>query len=305
MEMIMSLDTLLHRYLDDRSGLDAAELDELIALLKAEPERAVALREQLLLDDLIAQKLSLDRRNFPAQVGQRIADYERGQEEMDNQVADLRALAETEIERPSAWAGSSPWVKYVALAAALAIAAVFLVPNWLPRSPQPVAKVTDLQGEVQLAAGDMQSAAAAGVAIQTGQQITTPAGGWLALEFADKTMVRIGGDSTVALDLDPATSAKQVKIDRGEIVASVSPQRAGPMKFTTPHAVATVLGTRLRLTVTDTMTQLDVSEGLVQLDRLTDGRTITVEAQQAGIASNERLELREPTWPASREAIAY
>ena len=302
----MSLDTLIHRYLDDRSALDAAELDELIALLKAEPARAVALREQLILDDLIAQKLSLDRRNFPAQVGQRIADYERGQEEMDNQVADLRALAETEIERPTPWAGSSPWVKYVALAAALSIAAVLFLTSWLPRAPQAVAKVTAVQGEVQLAGGGTQSAAAAGTAILTGQQITTPAGGTIDLEYADKTFVRISGGSTVALDVDQATGAKQVRIDRGEIFASITPQGPSrPMTFRTPHAVATVLGTELRLTVNETTTLLDVTKGAVQFDRLTDGRSITVEAEQAGIASSERFELRTLTWPASREHLAY
>jgi ferric-dicitrate binding protein FerR (iron transport regulator) len=305
-EMNMSADNLIHRYLDDRSGLNEAELDELISLLKAEPARAVALREQLLLDDLVAQKLSVDRKNFPAQVGQRIADYERGQEEMDNQVADLRALAETEIERPTPWAGSSPWVKYIALAAALAIAAVFLVPNWLPRSPQAVAKVTAVQGDVQLAAGNTQSAAAAGTAILTGQQITAPEGSSLALEYADKTIVRISGGSRVAFDVDEATGAKRVKIDRGEVFASVRPQGAArPMRFTTPHAVATVLGTELRLTVSETTTLLDVTEGAVQLDRFGAGRSIIVETRQAGIATSERLELRELAWPASRDALAY
>ena len=72
----MSLDDLTNRYLDDRSALSPVELNELIAHLRAEPARAASLREQLLLDDLLAQKLAVDRRDFAAQIAQRIADFE-------------------------------------------------------------------------------------------------------------------------------------------------------------------------------------------------------------------------------------
>src|SRR5438067_1463700 len=99
------LNTLIHRYLEDRSCLDPVELNKLIAGLKADPELAASLREQLLLDDLLAQKLALDRRNFLAQVEQRITDFQRGEESLTQQVADLRSLAAAERHRPAA--GSS------------------------------------------------------------------------------------------------------------------------------------------------------------------------------------------------------
>src|SRR5881227_2933068 len=90
------INLLLHRYLDDRSALDARELDDLIAALRADPELASSIRDQLLLDDLLAQKLTLDRRNFVAQVEQRIADLNRGQTELSRQTADLRSMAAAE-----------------------------------------------------------------------------------------------------------------------------------------------------------------------------------------------------------------
>src|SRR6266576_758317 len=90
------LDLLVQRYLEDRSSLAAGELDELIAGLRADPELALSLRDQLLLDDLLAQKFTLDRRNFVAQVGQRIADFERVHEDLNQQVADLRSMAAAE-----------------------------------------------------------------------------------------------------------------------------------------------------------------------------------------------------------------
>src|SRR3954471_9310707 len=85
-------DLLIHRYLEDRGSLSARDLDELIAGLRADSELAITLREQLILDDLLAQKLALDRVNFVAQVEQRIADFERGHDELTKQVADLRSM---------------------------------------------------------------------------------------------------------------------------------------------------------------------------------------------------------------------
>jgi hypothetical protein len=301
----MSPETLIHRYLDDRSGLEPAELDELIALLKAEPARAVALREQLLLDDLLAQKLSVDRRNFPAQVGQRIADYHRGEQEMDNQVSDLRELAEREFEKPSTWSGSSPWVKYIALAATVLIAAVIIVPRFLPKGPQAVAKVTAVTGDVQLAGGQPVDVEV-GIAVMTGQQIVTPAGASLSLEYADKTIVQVAGDSTVAIDLDDTTGGKQISLDRGAITAMVSKQDPdAPLRITTPHAIATVVGTTFRLMVTAEKTLLDVAEGTVVLDRLDDGESITVDANETGLATGERLQLREVSWPEDHQSVAF
>src|SRR5205823_3675228 len=90
------LDFLVHRYLEDRSGLSDDELDALIAALRADPELADSLRDQMLLDDLLAQKLSLDRRNFVAQIEQRIADLKRGQDNIHKQVADLSSMAAAE-----------------------------------------------------------------------------------------------------------------------------------------------------------------------------------------------------------------
>lgn len=293
----MSLDTLIHRYLGDRAALAAGELDALIAGLRAEPARAVALREQLLLDDLLAQKLTLDRRNFTAQVGQRVADYERGQEEMDSQVADLRSIAEGEIERPAAWSGNSAWVKCaVALAAAAVIAVAMVIPQFWTRGPQPVAKVTGVEGEVAVAIGE---------ALLSGQRIETPGGGSLSIEYADRTTVQIAGGSAVLFDIDQASGAKRVTLDRGELFANVAPQRAGAMVFSTPHATATVLGTQLRLTVGDATTLLDVTEGKVRLDRLAGGQSVVVAAHETALASTELLQIRSLSWPENRDGLMY
>src|SRR5436190_3281334 len=101
------IDSLIHRYLEDRASVASRELDELIAALRADPELAGSLRDQLLLDDLLAQKLTLDRRNFVAQVEQRIADLNRCQTELGRQTADLRSIAAA--QRAPA---SSTWTRW-------------------------------------------------------------------------------------------------------------------------------------------------------------------------------------------------
>ena len=84
---------LIHRFLEDPAGLSETDLEQLTAHLRAEPAKAVELREQLIIDDLLGQKLAVDRKNFPTMVQQRLADFEKGEEEKYDQVADLRAIA--------------------------------------------------------------------------------------------------------------------------------------------------------------------------------------------------------------------
>src|SRR3954463_10606878 len=90
------IDSLIHRYLEDRDSLSPRELDALVAELRGDRELTARLRHQLLMDDLLAQKLALDRRNFVAQVEQRIADLKRGQSEIGRQTADRRSMAAAE-----------------------------------------------------------------------------------------------------------------------------------------------------------------------------------------------------------------
>ena len=140
----------------------------------------------------------------------------------------------------------------------------------------------------------------------TGQQIVTPANASVSLEYADKTTIRIAGDSTVAINLNETTGGKRIVLDRGEITASVSKQDSeAPLQIVTPHATATVVGTQFRLTVTAEKTLLDVTEGTVVLDRLDDGKSITVEANETGLASGERLQLRDIAWPDDHQSVAY
>src|SRR5688572_18411524 len=255
------MDSLLHRYLEDRANLAPRELDDLIAGLRADPELAASLRDQLLLDDLLAQKLALDRRNFVAQVEQRIADHNRGPTELHRQVADLRSLAAAEKSAPTASATAWRWSKYVLALSTLLIVgfATFAVyQNW-PHPPI-IAKVTDLTGEVTIEQNGESQPAEIDGALESGQRITVPRGGSITFTYQDGTELRVKGNSSVTFGADQPAAAKQIRIDRGEVVASIKLQPAGPMRFTTPHAVAAAPASLIRLVVTEDGTLLDVSE---------------------------------------------
>jgi hypothetical protein len=300
------MDSLLHRYLEDRASLAPRELDDLIAALRADPGQAASLRDQILLDDLLAQKLTLDRRNFVAQVEQRIADLNRGHAEIHGQVADLRSLAAAEKSVPSASTTAWRWSKYVlALSTLLIVGLVgYTVLKNRPQTPS-IAKFIEVSGEVTIEQNGESQPAEVDGALESGQLVTVPRGGSVTISYQDGTELRVKGNSSVSFGAEQPTAAKQIRIDRGEVVATIKPQPAGAMRFTTPHAIAAAPASHIRLVVTEEGTLLDVSEGEVQLDHLAYQRKLKVAANETGTASRDTLQISQLTWPYRRDGLSY
>ncbi len=163
---------------------------------------------------------------------------------------------------------------WIAISSAAAIL-VALGAFFLGTSTVAVARVTEVRGTV---VGDEDGAVFAGRGIRT----VGPASAAV-LRFPDGTTIDLGGDT--ALD---RVEEKRVSIARGTASAVVPPQESGrPMVFTTPDGQATVLGTRLRLSV-DAQgkggTRLEVVEGKVQLQNLV-GKTVLVESGHFAVAA--------------------
>jgi ferric-dicitrate binding protein FerR (iron transport regulator) len=297
---------LILRFLEEPASLEESELDRLVALLRDDPHKAIELREQMIVDDQLSQKLAIDRQNFFAQIEQRIADFERGQEEMYDHVAELRAIAEAEIDKPLRQPPRSVWLKYSLAAAVVLLLAAGLV-AWQLSNPgsKSVASIEDLSGEVTIVRGNQRIAPRLGKTVFTGDQVVSAAGSTIEWKYKDGTRVRLVGDAVSFVAADARTGAKKLQLDQGELVASIAKQERGPMVFATPHATATVRGTELRLVVGKEDTQLDVTDGQVELTRLADGRTIQVAASETGVASAERIALRLPTWPVDRSRAVY
>ena len=297
---------LIHRFIEDPASLDEAGLEQLIAFLRAEPAKAVELRDQLIVDDLLGQKLALDRKNFLAQVEQRLADFERGEEEVYNQVSDLRAIAEAEIELSVRPPATRTWIKVAAGVSLIAVLiACGLAWQYQRSAPRPVANVEELIGEVVRTTQSGQEPLRLGQALSTGDAIVASPGSTVVWKYKDGTTVRILGDTLTHLGSDSQTLAKQVKLDRGELVASIAKQTRGPMVFTTPHATATVRGTELRIVVAEANTQLDVTTGVVDFQRSAGGQVLQLAANESGIATSEKLQPKEVNWPLNRAAAIY
>lgn len=295
-------DSLAQRFLDDRSGLTEAELDSLIATLRADADFAVKLREQLLLDDLLAQKMTLDRRNFVAQVEQRIADLGRAPSELSRQTADLRSLAAAE---KSDFGRSRSWARWaLALSAIVAVSGALAVIRFWPSQPV-IATVTDVVGEVKIEQNGDSDAAEVDDSLASGQRVVVPRGGSVTLSYKDGSELRVKGDSAIVFDPQPDDGPKQIHIERGELVANIKPQLAGSMKFVTPHGLATAPVSQFRLVVTSENTLLDVHEGKVQLTRVGDNRPLMVAANESGVASKTTLQIGPLTWPYRRDGLAY
>ena len=296
---------LIHRFLEDPSALTEADLEQLITHLRAEPARAVELREQLIIDDLLGQKLAVDRKNFLTMVQQRLTDFERGEEEVYNQVSDLRAIAEAEIEKSVRPPGISPWVKFAGGISLIVVPLLcFIAWRYQESAPRAVANVKELSGQVVRLSGNTEQPLRKGQAISTGETIIAAAGSTILWEYKDGTTVRILGDSQTLLGTD-ANQAKQVKLERGELVASVAKQTRGPMVFTTPHATATVRGTELRLVVAESETQLDVTAGKVDFQRNNGSQVLQLAANESGIATAANIQERDVQWPVNRLSAAF
>jgi ferric-dicitrate binding protein FerR (iron transport regulator) len=69
---------LLRRFTENRDQLSEVELESLVVLLRARPDVAVELKDQLIIDELLSQKFDLSRWHFLSQVDQRLRDEWEG-----------------------------------------------------------------------------------------------------------------------------------------------------------------------------------------------------------------------------------
>jgi hypothetical protein len=106
------------------------------------------------------------------------------------------------------------------------------------------------------ATGDGVAAAMrAGAVLRGSDTVSTGADGYLKYACPDGSLVEVRANSDLSI-----ASTKALRLERGSLSATVRKQPAGEhMTFTTPHAVATVLGTAPRLS--DTFKQEPLAPG--------------------------------------------
>jgi hypothetical protein len=133
---------------------------------------------------------------------------------------------------------------------------------------------------LEVATGEVFGAGV-GDAIRPGQTVETGGGGRAVLRFGDQSRVELAEKAVVA-----AQEGKRLRIDRGAISATVTPQSQA-MVFETKAGEARVLGTSLRIVVDPDFPQmrLEVTEGKVRLLRWADQKTVDVPAGHFAVAA--------------------
>ena len=305
-----NIETLLERFIDDRDQLSDEELDALVAAAQRDTSIASTLKDQLVIDELLAQRLAVDRRNFVAQIGQRIRDEDATTPTVtaeDGDVAgEMRQLLDVELSKHQHEARrrqSSHW--RIALALMLLLVASGGVWWWWQTQLQPLAIVEHVHGAPKLVRGSGVRTLQVGDVLRSDDTLTTAPEEEAALRYSDGTELRLAGDTSVTFLGEESSQGKRVNLSWGTVIAEVVPQPVGrPMVLTTPLSSATVRGTRLWLSGDPDSTRLDVIEGVVELKRLSDGEVLPVKSREYAVATAEEFAVQPLAWPIDRRDAA-
>ena len=303
------LSALVQRFVDDRDGLTDHEYELLVAAVRQSPDLAAQIRDQLVMDDALSQHLAIDRRDFHAQVQQRVSDHLRGEDELNQQADELRSLALARLDNAAldsrmSWSTWTTW----GVALSLILAVGWGVWKWeQSQRDSLLAKVEDVVGQVvvhRFPKGNDEYARN-GLSLRAGDSLSVADNANLTLTWSDGTRAQLTGGTVVTL---PASVlGKRIYVDRGNVAAIVARQPAGkPMVFATPHADAIVRGTELYLHVRANDTRLDVAEGKVELIEHTTRDTQIVESSESANATvGTKVAKDSIRWPTSRQGLVY
>jgi len=306
------LQHIIERYVDDPDAVSEAELGELVSALRDEPDLAEEVKEQLVVSELLGQRLALDRGDFVAQVQQRIRDLETGMtgaidsaQDLIDRVADL----DPRISRSVVWRArpKRPTRRARPLLAASVLVAAG-VGIWYFRSPHwhNVASVHSCQGTVIVMRDGARLQAMRQLSVRPADRVSTGDDGSVRFAYRDGTTIRLGGDTAVGLVTDRPTGGKRVEIEYGSLEASIAEQgRRRPMVFGSPMAEARVLGTRLSLSVEQALTYVEVTDGRVELARKGGTASVVVQAGDSGVATPEGVDTMPTRWPIRDDALAF
>lgn len=177
------------------------------------------------------------------------------------------------------WRVALPLAATVLLAAGVAF--YFGTGSQDDRAPRGnAARVVDPVGEV-LAGGRR---VLSGQLLAPGEALTTAEASAVTLSYPDGTIVTLRENTRLLLLQDPL--AKRLSLRLGGLSAAVARQpAAAPMVVSTPHAEATVRGTRFTLAAELDSTRLEVADGSVEIEHLRTGEKAEVAAGHCALVA--------------------
>jgi ferric-dicitrate binding protein FerR (iron transport regulator) len=296
---------LIARLLDDRHALDDEELRELVEETRADPAAARALKDGLLIDDLLSRRLAPGRRDFTNRVLRRVRGPADGAAFVARTMAAARGTQAAPPRRSHARA-------LVTISVAAAATVVLVLASGGLRSPAPSrstvaeapaarepvttapapsppppsrsepARVQRVAGTALLVGGGGRQPAVAGAPLGEGQSVVTVgADAAIALALADGSTLEMTGDGALVPLAPAASGGTALFLARGRITADVRAQPPNaPLVITTPDAQATLLAARFALAVQAGGTRVDVSAGVVHFAGLRGGAATQVAASR-------------------------
>jgi len=258
----VSVDRRLARWLDDQA--DEVELAALAADVERDPALARRAGDEAGFALALAQVLREDARRRAA-------------------IAAVVAAA-----RRPAPATRAPALRLLVGAAAVAAAAILVLALVLRSGgPSPTELVVAAGSDGRLERGGDADAARPGSPLRPGDLVVAGTGGVVA-RAADGTEVRLAAGTRLGV----VGAGPRLRLDAGAlaVVAARRPVSA-PLVVVTPHATATVVGTRLEVVVDDAATRVAVAEGSVRVGDAR-GASADVEAGSAVVADGASLEPR-------------
>lgn len=282
--MARDFETLANAYLD--GTIAPAEREELDAILRGDAEKASAFRGLLALDGLLTGRFGALRE--PKEILARVQA-----DELDRTTSTVLDAIKSGAYRPqpAPRAPSARWIAVGAAAAALLVLAAALVlalrgprkqeqiAKAAPKLPPEVAQIVEFKdGAPDVLRGEATLHVQAGDRLRAGDVVRSGAAGRVQLQFLkplstelEETLVALDPDSAVKL-LVTEGGATRVALEDGAVACAVAPRRKElAFAVSTPHATATVVGTRFRVQVADAETRLEVKEGAVQFGRASTG----------------------------------
>ena len=155
------------------------------------------------------------------------------------------------------------------------------------RNEPTIVRVTGLSGSLLWTGtgGQIVSDLEVGVRLPGGTIEGLGPDSWCEMTFDDGTTCMISGESLLTFS---DFGQKELRLKEGRFLADVAPQSAGkPMLIHTRSTLLKVLGTRFEVESGLSTTSLQVSEGKVQLKRLSDNKTVDVAARHRLISTPE------------------
>ncbi len=299
---------IVSRYLEDRESLTAAELAELVETLTDDPALAGQVRSELIVEEMLTQKLAAYRGDFRVQVQQRLRDHAQGEEELDRRAEDLRTLASRQLQQKQQSEQRSKRFKlWTSLAAAVLFCCAAAGGFYFYYQQQTVGYITEVAGNAHVIRNGEKTPLERDMRIAIGDRVETPAGAAVTLRYVDGGVLRIGGDTVAGfpvLQHPSGAVGKLVNLQRGDLMARMGPQKL-PMVLTTKVAYCEVIGTQFFLSTNRENTRLEVSAGKVKFTHDSLPESVLVTGGQTGVATASGLKNQTEPWPAARKGLVF